>query len=96
MVTKRTDSLTPQHGGVLTIKVEATAKLPLNRGPGERVRTDGPPFTRSTALCTVRASCNDGTRHRTDGLAALELSDAAFHESFHANGPATVHGRIRP
>jgi hypothetical protein len=33
MVTKRTDSLTPQHGGVLTIKVEATAKLPLNRVP---------------------------------------------------------------
>jgi hypothetical protein len=28
-------------------------------------------------------------------LAALELSDAAFHEPFHANGPATVHGRNR-
>jgi poly(3-hydroxyalkanoate) depolymerase len=36
-------------------------------GAGERDRTADLPFTRTTTQCTVRASCNDGTRHRTDG-----------------------------
>jgi len=96
MVTKRTDSLTPQHGGVLTIKVEATAKLPLNRVPvsgleptARRLQEVRPCAPYALAATMARATA------LTDSL-ALELSDAAFHESFHANGPATVHGRIRP
>ena len=36
-------------------------------GAGERVRTAGLPFTRSTATCIERSSCTDNTDHRTDG-----------------------------
>jgi hypothetical protein len=35
-------------------------------GAGERIRTAGLPFTRSTAACTERASCTDDAGHGTD------------------------------
>ena len=36
-------------------------------GAGERIRTADLPFTRSTAICNMHASCTDGTGYRTDG-----------------------------
>jgi hypothetical protein len=42
------------------------ALTPSDLGAGERDRTADLPFTRRPAPRTVRASCTDGTRHRTD------------------------------
>ena len=50
------------------------------------MRTAGLPFTRSTATCSVRASCTNATRHRTDSTRCAGLSRAPFHETFHAEG----------
>ena len=46
-------------------------------GAGERVRTAGLPFTRSTAPCTVRASCTNSTRHRTDSTRCAGIIQSA-------------------
>ena len=44
------------------------------------------PFTRSTASCSIRASCTDGTGHRIDSTRCAGISGATFHEPFHADG----------
>jgi hypothetical protein len=59
---------------------------PPDLGAGERDRTADLPFTRSTATCSVRASCTNAPRHRTDSTRCAGLSRAPFHETFHAEG----------
>ena len=53
-------------------------------GAGERIRTAGLPFTRSTAPRTVRASCTMAQAMASAALIALGLPGAPFHEPFHA------------
>ena len=60
-----------------------------HRRPGQRQwpSSETPqPFTSSPAPCTVRASCTNGTRHRTDSTRCAGISRAPFHEPFHADG----------
>jgi len=42
-------------------------------GAGERDRIADLPFTRSRASCTVRASCTNDTRHRTESTRCVGI-----------------------
>jgi hypothetical protein len=64
-------------------------------GSGEWVRTAGLPFTRSTAPCTVRASCTNGTRHRTNSTRCAGIIQSAVPRTVPSGRQAMVHDRNR-
>ena len=55
-------------------------------GAGERDRIADLPFTRSTALCTVRASCADDKGNRTDGISCAGIILRVVPRTVHADG----------
>ena len=64
-------------------------------GAGERDRTADLPFTRSTAPCTERTSCTDGTDNRTDSASCAGAIQRVVPRTVPRERRAKVHGRNR-